>query len=183
MHPLYVLKHEHRVIEKVLRALDGVCARLDMGLTVPTGALLNLVDFITEFADRYHHGKEENYLFPALHKQGIASRDSALQVIGREHEIERNLTDQMREAALEYAESDPDSRSLFAGAARAYITHLTGHIQKEDAILFRVADEMLDETDREDLMAGFERARNEFGPEVSDRYEKLATDLEQTWAE
>jgi hemerythrin-like domain-containing protein len=183
MHPLYVLKHEHRVIERALRALDGVCKRLEAGEPVPTETLLALVEFMTDFACRYHHGKEENCLFPALHRQGIASRESALHAISKEHAVERNLTSQMREAAREYAEADPDSRALFAGAARAYINHLTEHIQREDSILFRVADEMLDDTDREDLMTAFERARKEFGPELIARYEQLATDLEQTWAE
>ena len=183
MHPLHVLKHEHRVIEKTLRALEGVCLKLELGGSVPTPVLYSLVDFITEFTDRFHHGKEEDYLFPALHRQGIANRQSALNAIAREHEVERELTDRMREVVVEYAEGDEESRRRFVEAARAYVRHLIGHIQREDAILFRVADELLDEVDREDLAAGFERARIEFGPALCERYEKIATDLEQSWAE
>jgi hemerythrin-like domain-containing protein len=183
MQPLHVLKHEHRVIEKALRALEGVCRRLAVGEPVPREVPIRLVDFITEFADRYHHGKEENYLFPALHRQGIVGHDSALSIIVHEHEIEKTLTDKMREAILEYQSAEEESRKRFVEAAVAYINHLTGHILKEDAILFRVANELLDETDLDDLMAGFERARTEFGPELSDQYEKTATELEQAWAE
>ncbi|MFY9572632.1 MAG: hemerythrin domain-containing protein, partial [Blastocatellia bacterium] len=70
-HPLHTLKHEHRVIERALRALDGVCARLQWGQQVPAEVLAQLVDFVSTFADRHHHGKEEACLFPVLQRHGI----------------------------------------------------------------------------------------------------------------
>ena len=47
--PFHVLKHEHRVIEKVLRALEGVCFRLKAQEDVPVIDILQLLDFISGF--------------------------------------------------------------------------------------------------------------------------------------
>jgi hemerythrin-like domain-containing protein len=54
------------VIERALRALDGMCINLKSGGNVPPEALYQTLDFIQNFADRFHHAREETYLFPAL---------------------------------------------------------------------------------------------------------------------
>src|SRR5262245_7965261 len=90
--PLHTLKHEHRVIERALRALDGVCSRLEWGQSVPQDVLSRLVNFFSAFANRYHHGKEESYLFPALERRGITRNGGPLGVMENEHDIERGLT-------------------------------------------------------------------------------------------
>jgi hemerythrin-like domain-containing protein len=61
--PFHILKHEHRIIERALRGLDGVCMRIEGGNRVPVPALVEILGFITTFADRYHHGKEETLSF------------------------------------------------------------------------------------------------------------------------
>jgi hemerythrin-like domain-containing protein len=180
-HPLHTLKHEHRVIERALRALDGVCTRLEWGQHVPAEVLLQLVDFINTFADRYHHGKEETYLFPALQKEGIP-RDGALASLEHEHQIESNLAAEMRLATEEYRSVDPAARQRFIDAARRYTNHLLGHIEREDSILFMLADEILDEDDKASLREGFKRAEAELGAGASEKYDRIASALEQQWA-
>ena len=179
-HPLNVLKHEHRVIERALRALDGVCFRLEWGQHVPPEVLLQLVDFISTFADRYHHGKEERYLFPVLQRQGIQRDEGALGVIEQEHRIEGELAAEMGRAIIEYR--DAESKQRFVVAARRYTAHLLGHIDKEDGILLRLADEILDDEDKASLREGFERADAELGAGANEKYDGIASELERVWA-
>lgn len=181
-YPLNVLKHEHRVIERALRALDGVCLRLACGQHVPAEVLSQLVDFISTFADRYHHGKEETYLFPVLQRQGIPHEGGPLGVIQQEHRIESELTAEMRSAIEVYREVDPEARQRFVKAARRYTDHLLGHIDKEEGILLRLADELLDEEDIASLREGFGKAESELGVAVHEKYERIATELEHSWA-
>ena len=180
--PLYSLKHEHRVIERVLRALDGICMRIQWGERVPLSALTQAVDFISNFADCYHHGKEEAYLFPALKRQGVEHEGGPLGVMERQHEIERELTDKMVSALDGYRDLDPESARQFSEAARKYTDHLTAHIQREDSILFRIADELLDDEDKNEVGEAFARVQVEFGVKSLERYELLATALEEMWA-
>lgn len=179
--PLHTLRQEHRVIEKALHALGGICIRLEWGDRVPSSPLVQLVEFISEFADRFHHGKEEAYLFPALERRGIVRKGGPLAALESQHEIERELTARMRHAVAEYRDLDPESRQHFVDAARKYTTHLIAHIQAEDSLLFRLADEMLEEADIAEMKEGFERAESQLSPRTRDEYERLASELEDTW--
>lgn len=180
--PFHSLKHDHRVIEKALRALDGVCTRLGWGERVPADVLSSLVGFISEFADRYHHGKEERYLFPALERRGIAIADGPLGIITSEHLAEQELTADMKSAIEGYREFDVESARAFAWAARRYADHLLGHMVREDALLFRIADEVLDDDDKDMLADEFTRARLSLGPFVYEQLEQRAVRLEEEWS-
>ena len=180
--PLHTLKHEHRVIEKALRALNGVCVRLEWGDYVPYEVLSELVGFIGAFADGFHHGKEEAYLFPALDRRGIPRGEGALAAIERQHEIERDLTGEMRIAIEEYREVDPASRSHFVEAARRYVNHLIAHMEAEEAVLFRIADEVLEETDKVRLAESFKQSETQLNPRTREQYEQLAAELEEKWS-
>jgi hemerythrin-like domain-containing protein len=180
--PLHVLKHEHRIIEKALRALEGVCLRLETGETIPPEVLTNLIDFIRGFADYYHHGKEETYLFPALQQQGIPWERGALGAIHHQHEVERQLMDDLEQAVEAFREEGATAKQLFVESAYRYSGMMTRHMRQEDAILFRLADEILEEEEKELLDRNFQQAAAELGAESIERYEKIASALEKDWA-
>jgi hemerythrin-like domain-containing protein len=179
--PLHTLKHEHRVIERTLRALDGVCVRLVWGEQVPADVLKRLVDFISGYADGFHHLKEETYLFPALQHHGIQRHGGALGLIEMEHANERGVTEEMRRAIEGYKEIDPNARQRFVEAAHRYSDLLLPHIEHEDSLLFRIADEVLDEEEIKSLSEAFKQAAAELGADRLEVYEKTAAELEETW--
>lgn len=180
--PIHKLKHEHRVIEQVLRALEGVCFQLACKQPIPSQALSEIVDFTSRFVDTYHHAKEETGLFPRLEKHGIARQGGALGSIEHEHRLERRLIDDLN-VTIEGLEAGSElSRHTFIDAARKFITHLTNHMQQEEAILFRLANELFDASDGEAIAAEFRHIETEFGEENLKRYENLAMALEEKWA-
>jgi hemerythrin-like domain-containing protein len=180
--PFHILKHEHRVIERVLRSLDGVCARLEGGTDVPAATLREIADFITTFADGYHHGKEEQLLFPALERRGIPRLGGPLGVMEYEHRIERQLLGELRQAIDQYQNGDPAAANRFIEAASAFLRLLVGHIEKEDSILFRIGDEVLDDAEKAALAQDFKQLDNALGGLTLEDYEKAATQLEEKWA-
>lgn len=179
---MHTLKHEHRVIEQVMRAMEGVCFRLACEAEMPTAALEEMVDFIRQFVDGYHHAKEEQHLFPSLQRRGISWEGGALGSIEQEHKTERQLIDELQLATQGLQAGSEVSRQVFIEAARKLIAHLTHHMQQEEAILFRLADELFDATDSEAVAAGFRQAESDFGAGRVKQYEKLATALEEKWA-
>lgn len=179
---MHTLKHEHRVIEQVLRALEGVCFRLACQESMPTEALSEMVDFISHFVDGYHHAKEETHLFPALQRHGIVRQGGPLGIIENEHKTERRLIDELNMAIEDLKAGSGGSRQVFIEAARKFIAHLTNHMQQEEAILFRLAEELLDSSEGEAVTRGFRQAEKEFGESTVKRYENLATTLEGRWA-
>jgi hemerythrin-like domain-containing protein len=180
--PFHLLKHEHRIIERGLRALDGLCLRLEWGTELPPEALSQVVDFTANFINRFHHDKEEQCLFPVLQEHGIAETGGALGAIRGEHAIETRLTFSLGEAIDGCRQGDVGAIKRFVEAAYQYSAHLIGHMQKEEALLFRIADELLNDDEKHRLMADFRRAEAGLGQGVYERYEKIAADLEKNWA-
>lgn len=180
--PVEILKHEHRIIERVLRALGGLSERLKKGESVSPEALSSFLDFIGTFADRCHHGKEETHLFPTLEQRGIPREGGPIGVMLHEHELGRGLVAELARAADAYGEGDRAAGPQFAEIARQYIELLTQHIQKEDNILFQMAEQVLDEETKARLERAFQQEEEELGAGTHEHFERVATTLEETWA-
>ena len=179
--PIEVLKAEHRVIEKALCALDGLCDCIERGGDVPAAALDELASFISTFADRFHHAKEEAHLFPALERHGLPAQGGPIAVMLHEHESGRRMAASLRLASEDYAKGDRKAADSFARTGRSFSEHLRSHIHKEDNILFMIADSVLDAGAMTSVTAGFQAAETEFGPGFRDKYEELAARLERDW--
>jgi len=181
-YPIHTLKHEHRVIEQALRALDGICKRSSSGERIPSEVLSRLLEFIRTFADAFHHGKEEKHFFPALERKGIVRGGGPLEMMEREHEIERRLVGELGRDIKAYEMAAPGSWEHFVQTSILFIELLTGHIQREDQILFRIAEAILDESDNDSLSSAFRHFEAEIGRDVLENCEHTAAELERTWA-
>jgi hemerythrin-like domain-containing protein len=180
--PVEILMHEHRIIERALRALRGVCQRLENGEAVPADVPTQLVEFIQTFADRCHHGKEEKHLFPALEERGVPRDGGPIGVMLYEHEVGRGFVREMVEAASAYARGESAAAARFVSAARQYMDLLAQHIYKEDNVLFQIAQSVLDAPTRAALAEAFEREEAALGLGTHEQYEALAGELERAWA-
>jgi hemerythrin-like domain-containing protein len=180
MKPTQILMDEHRVIERVLASLETAARRLESGRTVRAAFFLEAADFIREFADGTHHEKEEGALFPAMKQAGVPDQGGPIGVMLSEHDEGRRLTRAMRAAAEGLAAGKPDARARLVESALAYAALLRQHIAKEDTILFPMADQVLDESQRARLSEAFETlVKAEAGTGVQEKYLALAERLEQ----
>ncbi len=66
MRPTEELKREHEAIKLMLRILEKVSEKLESGEDVNTDHLDKILEFIQVFADKCHHGKEEDFLFKEM---------------------------------------------------------------------------------------------------------------------
>jgi len=145
------LENDHEAIVFALGILDKMAeiARSD-GPFDPAEARV-LVGFLKEFADTCHHGKEEGILFPMMEKAGMPREGGPIGVMLQEHDIGRGLWKRMG-AAL----GTEGDRADFAAAAKEYSTFLRRHIEKENTLLFPMAERLLDDTNLEAVLAGFQ---------------------------
>lgn len=151
--PTDVLRDEHRVILRALDVLDGAAGRVMGGAALPEGWWDDLIGWLRAFADRNHHAKEEKSLFPAMAKAGVPCEGGPIGVMLEEHEQGRALIQRM-------AAGEPAQR---ATAARQYGQLLRDHIDKENGILFPLADAVLDEQAQRALEREFEVVETEQG--------------------
>ena len=150
------LRQEHEAILRMLDVLDEAASQLDHGKHLRPEVLEGLVEFFSLFADRCHHGKEEEVLFPTLEAKGLTRVGGPVGVMLREHDTGRILLNHMRESAQQYRENAPGAARRFVGAAREYGTLLRDHIFKENNVLFMMAEQLLSETEQEALAGRFE---------------------------
>ena len=177
--PTYLLKREHRVIERAMRAMEGMCFRIWVGGVVPGEELSKLLDFIRNYADRLHHAKEATHLFPALEQIGIPDGNGPLAFLRDEHETERRLLGNLEMTAEKYRHNSA-AGAEFVSIANQFKDHLIEHMRQEEAILFRLAEEMLDDQVKDSLTHIFAEENAETR-ERTQRYEQLAKELEKTW--
>jgi hemerythrin-like domain-containing protein len=66
------LMMEHRLIERFLSVIKGVSAKIESKQKIDPVFVDIAVDFIRVYADRMHHGKEEDILFRELNNKPLA---------------------------------------------------------------------------------------------------------------
>jgi hemerythrin-like domain-containing protein len=143
--PTEQLKHEHEAIKLVLAILEKIALRLSTGAAVNQADVDGVFEFLTTFADRCHHGKEEGILFPALICAGLPAQSEGepIAVMLSEHEQGRSRIKQMVDAWRRYQSGDKAAAQHLATSAAAYIELLNAHIQKENTVLFPIAEKAL----------------------------------------
>src|SRR6516164_5477298 len=103
-----VLRQEHEVILRVLDTTETVADSLEAAGSVPPNILFDIMEFLRLYADRQHHGKEEDLSFPELEKQGMPRNGGPIVMMLMEHQFGRGLIARMTEAAKTYADSGGD---------------------------------------------------------------------------
>lgn len=169
--PTQVLEDEHRVIERMLTALDTVAKILSEGGTPPAWIFADASDFIANFADECHHAKEERRMFPMLEEAGMPAERGPLSVMLADHEQGRALNKAMRMEASQLEAGNESARQELINNIQAYVALLRMHIQKEDNVLFPMAERMLTDEQQHELAEQFERVeREETGEGVHEKY-------------
>ena len=171
-----LLSDEHRVIERVLAALERLTEKPAAEFLEPWKKAL---DFIRHFADHCHHFKEEKVLFPALEAHGIPNEGGPIGMMLLEHEEGRSYVRAMFDALSKIAAGDPSAQAALFENAKLYLRLLREHIQKEDDILFRMADEVIPADEQRQLLENFEaHEAEEMGAGVHEKYLTIAQELE-----
>ncbi len=173
------LKQEHRVIERMLAVIDAAAEKQRMGQTLPPDFFPRVVDFVRNFADRCHHGKEEENLFKAMEKHGIPGQDGPIGVMLVEHDRGRAYIREVDEASKRIASGDASALKTAIQNAVGYSGLLRDHIYKEDNILYHMADQVLTPAEQTALLEKFKQVEMErLGPGKHAEYMQLVEDLE-----
>jgi hemerythrin-like domain-containing protein len=171
-----MLSDEHRVIERVLDIMEKLTrASVDQ----PLESWKKVLDFVRYFADQCHHLKEEKILFPAMEEHGIPNEGGPIGMMLMEHEEGRSYVRAMFAAVALAEAKDQGAQESLLTNARAYLRLLREHIQKEDQILFRIADDVIPAEEQKQLLRTFEEHEaRELGPGIHDKYLLIVKALE-----
>jgi hemerythrin-like domain-containing protein len=84
---------EHRLIERMISIIKDALIQIESTQEVDPVFVDTAVDFIRTYADRTHHGKEEDILFRNLGKRELSAEDQrVMQELIDEHVFGRQTT-------------------------------------------------------------------------------------------
>ncbi|HTG82254.1 MAG TPA: hemerythrin domain-containing protein [Geobacteraceae bacterium] len=167
------LVHEHRLILRMLAVLEQKAALTGRGEYTNYRFYLEAVDFIRNYADRFHHAKEEDVLFEALVAHGMPRANSPVAAMLMEHDHGRAYVRAMEEAATAALAGKPGQETAIAENALGYAALLREHIDKEDHILYPLAERVLPEEVRDGILGGYEKAEGSSPSDLEGRYREI----------
>jgi len=172
------LVNEHRLILRMITLLERNAPRTADGTYSNWQFYLDGVDFIRNFADRFHHAKEEDVLFEALVKNGMPRENSPIAAMLMEHGQGRTSVKIVEAAAREALEGHEELERVISDNALAYAALLREHISKEDDILYPLAERVLPDAVRDAIIAGYAAAEAQTAADFTVHYEAVVAGYE-----
>jgi len=157
MKPTEELKAEHESIKLMLNILDNVSDKLKSAQEVDRDNFTKMLEFLKIFVDKCHHGKEEDLLLPAMEAAGVPKESGAIKYTLAEHQTGRDYIKGMSEAFDKFKSGDRKASFKIAENGKSYIGLLIPHIEKENTILFPIADKVLSKAKQKKLEDAFEK--------------------------
>ena len=155
--PIQTMLDEHEIIcstEEIINNANELWLK-------DAPAYIELVDilviFFKEYADGYHHRKEEDVLFPAIKDHPDFILEELIDEFEQHHEDFRDYTKEIQEALDN--EDFPKSFNLL----QEYCNDLLDHIGAENDELFVLAENLMDEADLETIYFKFKDIDLELG--------------------
>jgi hemerythrin-like domain-containing protein len=173
-----VMVEEHKLILRMIALLENNVALMEAGKFRDWQFFLDAVDFIRNYADRFHHAKEEDVLFKALVDNGMPRDNSPVAAMLLAHDHGRAFVRAMEEAARRAQAGEAGRIPLIAENARGYIALLRDHIDKEDHILYPLAERVLPEAPRPGMLRAYRDAEART-PGLEEKYRRLVEQYEQ----
>jgi hemerythrin-like domain-containing protein len=137
MMPIGPLMIEHRLIEKVIEIIRIETERKRKGKNLELIFVDTTIDFIRTYADRTHHGKEEDIFFTELKNRQLSTQDMGIMnELVNDHIVARKIVKELIEAKDKYFAGNGEEERTILEKFGNLVNLYPGHIQKEDKIFF-----------------------------------------------
>ena len=147
---------EHRLIERMISLIKDAVAKIESTQKVDPLLVDTAVDFIRMYADRTHHGKEEDILFRDLSKRSLSAKDQrVMNELIEEHVFGRQTTKALVEANTRYRNGDASALAEIADNLRTLVEFYPKHIEKEDKVFFPASRAYFTDEEDQAMLAEF----------------------------
>jgi hemerythrin-like domain-containing protein len=182
MSPTEILIEEHKAVRVILNALVSMCDKLGSGERVEPAHFEKVIVFVRNMADRAHHMKEEDLLFEKMESAGVSREEMLADAITTEHDLSRGYIRGISDALMAYSMGDDSAGRVITENASKYVALLRDHIDKEEQVIFPLADKHLSEDAKSELVEAFEKINLEVvGMDKLEEYMGIVTLLRNTY--
>jgi len=177
MKPIGPLMKEHRLIERMVRVLSQQVTEMQEENSVNTDLLTLAVDFFRTYADRTHHGKEEDILFRELAKKKLSPNDKKImQELVEEHVLARKMVTAFSEAKESYRHSKTERLASMVKIGKQLVAFYPAHIAKEDEEFFYSCLQYLSQQEQDNMLQEFWKFDRKL---IHDKYLSIVEEAEK----
>jgi len=137
------MMQEHELIVEVLASLQAMAEKLAAGKEVARQDVADFGRFFRDFADKCHHGKEEDRLFVKMVDAGFPRHTGPIAVMLAEHDAGRQEVRGLLAIGTGSGPLRAVERAKTIENARQFVPLLYVHIQKENNILYPMAQDTI----------------------------------------
>ena len=173
MRAISIIKSEHKNLGAVLYSLEKLIEEIDEGKQPDFAIFHGLLTYLDRFLDRYHHPKENHYLFPKLLARA-PDTESLVRKLGQQHIEGEILFVEMLKALSAYEFSGAAELPHFRDTVLKYTAFERNHALLEEKEILPRAREALETSDWEEIDAAFGENRDPmFGQDWSSEFSEL----------
>ena len=175
--PIGLLMIEHRNIESVIEIMNDEMKNMIKSNTVKLLFIDTLTDFIRVYADKSHHGKEENIFFKVLYGKDLSAiHKKYIDDLVEDHKMGRKAVKELASAKESYVKGQGRFFDSIIKSMKWLVDFYPRHIEKEDKHFFDLYLEYLTEAERDQMFLDF----LEFGENGSyNKYEDIEERLKK----
>jgi hemerythrin-like domain-containing protein len=171
MKPIGPLMWEHRLIEKMLQVVVKEAGEMEKGRQMDPAFIDTAVDFIRIYADRTHHGKEEDILFRELVKKKLTPEHARImEELIQEHVYSRKTVGKLVAAKERYVQGDRDAIMEVVALLKELASFYPRHIAKEDKPFFHECQRYFSDGELDQMLREFYEFDRKM---IHEKYERL----------
>jgi len=135
--PVGPLMIEHRLIERMILQMKKQNEKFETDEAVDLVFIDTAVDFIRNYADKCHHGKEEDILFRDLKQKGLSEEHNRIMnELIQEHIYGRQTTGKLVDARNAFIQGKKEALKTIIETMKELMNFYPKHIEKEDRHFF-----------------------------------------------
>nr|WP_315020106.1 hemerythrin domain-containing protein [uncultured Aminipila sp.] len=152
MNYIEMMVEEHRNIKRMLLVIRKYCYKVLKNEDINYEDFFALIDFVRNYADKHHHGKEEKLLFDRMMKElGPTAEKFIRNGMLVEHDFGRMHMQELEIAVNKVIDGDDEAKLDLIANAISYTHLLHRHIDKEDNVVYQFAKKNLSQEVQEIL--------------------------------
>jgi len=169
---------EHRLIARMLSVIKDALVQIESSHRVDPVFVDTAVDFIRIYADRTHHGKEEEIFFRDLDKRPLSAEDRrVMNELIEDHVFGRKITKALVDANSRYRNGDEIALAEIAEKLQTLVEFYPKHIEKEDKVFFPAARAYLTDSEDQAVLAEYWEFDRKM---IHEKYEALVEGLKRS---
>jgi len=172
---------EHENVKRMVKVMRKYSYAVLQGREIDYKDFYMIIDFIRNYTDGYHHAKEEDILFKRMGEEmPKLTNNGPITGMLIEHDMARLYVSSLEKALEDYKNGNDEARLDIIANTICYGDLLLRHIDKENNVIYRFAENMLSDKVKEEIDEKAEEVNKEaFKKKVQEKYLNMLDELEK----